>query len=192
MPNVIQDGIARLIESKGAGEGPPQAFGQAGGLDPARGPADPGQAGQAPSLTNADEDMNLPPDPLSLYDLQQANLGTMSQFAGLSRTGNVGGISTSLPLALHGNRVREEAERYQNEINKLRLLAELRRAGIGIPGMPSGVERAIKEDQENERKKTNTKSPSGYNPTPDGKENPATATPPSVGSAGDSWATARF
>ena len=167
----ILDLIGRTAAGKhGGGQGPPQAYGQAGdALAPQQPDQQGGDQGADPSSTDSGVDFAAGAkelDPISRYRLHEMNLETMSRFAGPGgpRGGGMG-PSTSHVLALHGNKLRAEAENYERYLRELQLSVELGRLGIDPEHRESGTERAIREEQQ---KTTSPQSvtPGGYNPNP--------------------------
>ena len=164
------DAISRTAERKPVGgHGPPQAFGQAG---PAATPAEPAMPEESAEQNQAAMDdimsagMRNDLDPISQYRLQQANLGTMSNFAAHGM-----GPSTSETLALHGNKLRVAAENQERLLRELEFAARVQEL-FGDKSGPSGTEAAIKKhDEEKRQKEQNPQSvtPSGYDPNPQPK-----------------------
>lgn len=155
----LQDIIRMLGEGKpGGGQGGQPGFGQAGGqpqeTDP---PADP----QAGPQADPQADPNFDNDPLGQYSRQQ---GIAQIMAGAAGHGNMGmGPNTSEALQLHGNELRAAAEAQQRYLDELRMNVELGKLGINVPGQPSGVQRAIEEDEAAKKAKEKTKESDGSN-----------------------------
>lgn len=190
----INEIVAQTAEGKGGGgQGPgPGGYGQAGGGRAAAAP-DTGEAAQEaeagePNDFGADLG-NMPRygdlDPIGQYREQQLNLATASHFAGLGRSGM--GPNTSQVLAMHGNKLRANAENWERYIQEARLAAELERLGLG--GGPSGTKKAIEEHDAAKKAGTGV-TPSGYNPNNPNSVGPANQpigqpsnTPPAYGAA---------
>jgi hypothetical protein len=193
--NSLTDVIGRMAEGKRAGgQGPPQAFGQA---------AAPGATSEAPAAADQEQenpwDQYQEPDPSELdptgiHSLQQAKLATLSSFASNPQSQHGMGPSTSEALALHGDRIRVEAENFERRkrenaenwdryMRSIELAIKLQQLGLE-PESESGFKRSIEED---EKKKKQGTTPSGYNPNtgqppnqPQGQQN---ATPSGFGMA---------
>lgn len=156
----LQDVIAHLGEGKpGGGRGPQtrdqanQAFGQAGDQpaesDTPGGLPSEGPASEAPASNFPIETSSGGLDALGQYGLQQRHLATLSDFAGRGWQGM--GPSTSLGVRLRGNQLWAAAAQQQRDIDNLRLLAELQRLGINLPGQPSAWEKIYREYEESKR-----------------------------------------
>jgi hypothetical protein len=120
-PQTLSSLSRTLQEGKGGGG---QGYGQADA-----GGADPGADYSAPDGGGADDGDDTTTgryaglDPLSEYNAAQRDLGTLSHFADM-RGGGMG-PSTSLGVALQGNRRAARAEAYTRKLQELELMTKL-------------------------------------------------------------------
>jgi hypothetical protein len=167
----LQQIVADTAGQKGGGGQPaPQAFGQAGGGPKEAAPAAADQSDQStdqPGEEDAspwDQYLAAGPnsDPTGKFREQQLNLATAGRFAGAGM-----GPNTSEALAIHGNKIRANAENWERYIQNIRLEAEMERLGISLdPNRPSGTEAFIKQHEAEKKKRESGVTPSGYDPAP--------------------------